>query len=109
MQRFCFALDLKPDAQAIAQYEAHHKAVWPEILSSIKDSGVTNLEIYRVSNRLFMILEADESFSLEEKAKQDGRNIKVQEWEALMWQYQQALPGTTSGHKWVLLDKIFSL
>ena len=56
-----------------------------------------------------MILEADESFSLEEKAKQDGRNIKVQEWEALMWQYQQALPGTTSGHKWVLLDKIFSL
>jgi L-rhamnose mutarotase len=33
----------------------------------------------------------------------------VQEWEALMWEFQQALPNTPAGSKWVLMDKIYNL
>ena len=36
MKRFCLALDLKNDPQLIAEYEAYHKNVWPEIIASIK-------------------------------------------------------------------------
>jgi L-rhamnose mutarotase len=33
----------------------------------------------------------------------------VQEWEQLMWKYQQALPGSKPGEKWRLMEKIFDL
>jgi L-rhamnose mutarotase len=33
----------------------------------------------------------------------------VQKWETLMWTYQQAMPGSKPGEKWVLLEKIFTL
>lgn len=109
MRRFCLALDLKPDPQLIAEYEAWHRAVWPEILDSIRATGITALEIYRVENRLFMILEAGDDFSFEKKAALDTANPKVQEWETLMWRYQQALPAARPGEKWILTERIFCL
>ena len=109
MKRYCLALDLKNDPRLIAAYEAHHLAVWPEILDSIRDAGIKSLEIYRVENRLFMILEAEDDFSFEAKASMDAANPRVQEWETLMWKYQQALPTAQPGEKWMPMEKIFSL
>jgi L-rhamnose mutarotase len=107
--RYCLALDLINDAEKIAAYEAYHKNVWPEILDSIKESGIISMEIYSVENRLFMIMETDDSFSFETKSISDAQNPKVQEWENLMWNYQQALPFAKSGEKWMLMNKIFSV
>ena len=109
MKRYCLALDLKDDPQLIGEYEAYHRAVWPEIKESIVASGILDMEIYRYGNRLFMIMEVDERFSFEQKAAMDAGNEKVQEWEALMWKYQQAVPGSAPGEKWVLMEKIFEL
>lgn len=109
MKRYCLALDLKNDEQLIAQYEKYHEQVWPEIIKSIKDSGIISLEIYRISNRLFMIIEAADDFTFEEKNALDAANEKVQEWEQLMWKYQQALPTAQPGEKWMLMKNIFSL
>jgi L-rhamnose mutarotase len=107
--RYCYALDLKDDPQLIAAYEKAHQQVWPEILESIRNSGIVSMEIYRVQNRLFMIMETDETYNAEAKSKADTANPKVQEWEELMWKYQQAIPGTKQGEKWVLMRKIFEL
>jgi L-rhamnose mutarotase len=107
--RYCLALDLKPDPALIAEYERYHQQIWPEIEASIRNSGIINMEIYRTGNRLFMIMDTDETFSFAQKADMDAANPKVQAWETLMWQYQQALPGTLPGEKWRLIDKIFSL
>ncbi|ATC36384.1 L-rhamnose mutarotase [Elizabethkingia anophelis] len=109
MRKYALALDLKDDDELIRQYEEYHKQVWPEILESIKNSGIQNMEIYRTDNRLFMIMEVGEDFSFDAKAEADAGNPKVQEWENLMWDYQQALPKSKPGEKWVLMDKIFSL
>lgn len=108
-KRYCLTLDLKDDPQLIAEYEAYHLAVWPEVLQSITESGIINMEIYRWGNRLFMVMEVEESFSFEKKAAADAANEKVQEWEALMWRYQQALPGALPGEKWKMMELIFSL
>lgn len=107
MQRHCLALDLRPDEALIAEYEAYHRAVWPEILESIRQSGIECIEIYRTGNRLFMILETADDFSFDKKAAADAANPKVQEWEALMWKYQQALPGAAPGQKWIPMERIF--
>jgi len=109
MERYCLALDLKDDPTLIAAYEAYHKAVWPEILESIHSAGIESLDIYRTGNRLFMIVEVNDKFSFEAKNRADSENQKVQEWETLMWQYQQALPFAKPGEKWVLMDQIFKL
>jgi L-rhamnose mutarotase len=105
--RYCLALDLIPDPALIAAYEVWHQQVWPEVLQSIRDSGIRHMEIYRIENRLFMIMETAGSFSFDEKAAADAQNPKVQEWETLMWHYQQGLPWAVPGQKWMLMDRIF--
>ncbi len=109
MKRYCLACDLKNDSKLIVEYEQYHERVWPEIEASIKDSGIVSMEIYRIENRLFMIMETTASFSFEAKAAADASNQKVQEWETLMWNYQQALPTAQKGEKWMLMKKIFDL
>jgi L-rhamnose mutarotase len=109
MKRYCLTLDLKNDPELIREYEEHHKKVWPEIISSIKDAGIENMQIYRYGIRLFMIMEVNYNFSFEKKRLADTNNVKVQEWEVLMWKYQQPLEGTVKGEKWMLMDKIFEL
>ena len=109
MRRYSLTLDLKNDPELISQYERFHKKVWPEIISSIKDAGIENMQIYRNGTRLFMIMEVNDDFSFEKKQEADKNNAKVQEWEELMWKYQQPMEGTAKGEKWVLMDKIFEL
>jgi len=111
MKKYCLAVDLVDDPELIAEYENWHKKenAWPEIMKSITDSGITNMEIYRTGNRLFMIMETNDDFSFERKAAMDNSNVKVQEWEQLMWKFQQPLPWAKNGEKWILMDKIFQL
>jgi len=109
MNRYCFTLDLIDDPELIREYERLHQKIWPEIHSSIINSGIEEMQIYRFSNRLCMIMEVNDSFSFQQKSLMDAENEKVQEWETLMWKYQQALPGTKPGEKWMLMDIIFEL
>ena len=111
MKRYCFALDLVDDEKLIAEYEHWHTAEngWPEIKKSIIDAHITDMEIYRTGNRLFMIMEVRDAYSAELKSKADAENPKVQEWEQLMWKFQQPLPWAKDGEKWVAMNKIFRL
>lgn len=111
MTRHCFALDLVDDPILIAEYEHWHQSEnsWPEIKKSILDAGIIQMEIYRVGNRLFMIMETDETYDSEKKNNMDKLNPKVQEWEHLMWKFQQPLPWAKEGEKWIKMDNIFKL
>ena len=109
MKRYCLMLDLKDDPERIAEYEAIHKNVWPGILESIRNSNIIDMQLYRTGTRMSMILEVNDQFSFEELAAKDAANPLVQEWEAFMWSFQQALPHAKPGEKWVLADKIFGL
>ena len=108
-RRFCLTLDLKDDRALIAEYKRYHESIWPEITQSIRDSGIEDMEIYLLGTRMFMIMEVNESFSFEKKAKADERDPKVQAWEQLMWRFQQALPEAKPGEKWLHMERIFEL
>lgn len=111
MKRLVFALDLADDQDAIAEYEAWHRSdrIWPAVVESLRGSGLTGLEIFRSGNRLCLIMEAPDDFSLEAKAAADASNPDVQAWERLMWTFQRALPWAAPGEKWVPMQRIFSL
>jgi len=108
-RRYCLTLDLKNDPKLIAEYKKYHESVWPEITESIKESGIVDMEIYLLGTRMFMVMDVNESFSFDKKAKADTVNPKVQEWEQLMWKFQQALPEAKPGEKWVRMEQVFKL
>jgi len=109
IRRFCLTLDLKDDPKLIAKYKRYHEKIWPEITQSIRHSGIEDMEIYLLGTRMFMIMEVNERFSFAAKAEADARNPKVQEWEKLMWRFQQPLAQAKSGEKWIAMERIFKL
>ena len=109
MKRYSLTVDLKDDAALIAEYEAIHEEIWPEIRKSIVESGITDMQIFRLGSRLFMIMETEDDFSFERKAAMDTANAKVQEWEQMLWKFQQPVKGSKPGEKWMLMKQIFSL
>ena len=96
-RRYCFGCDLKDDPQLMEEYKEYHAA------------GNADLQIYLTGNRMFMIMDVDETFDPVKKAQADAKNPKVQEWEELMWKYQQALPWAKEGEKWVPMEQVFQL
>lgn len=108
-RRFCLTLDLKNDPALIAEYRKYHEQIWPEITQSIRDSGIEDMQIYLRGTRMFMIMDVNDGFSFEAKARTDSNNPKVQQWEGLMWKFQQALPDASSGEKWLPMERIFQL
>src|ERR1700748_3188877 len=99
MKTYCLALDLKDDPKLIEEYEEYHRTVWPEIKSSITESGIVEMEIYRFDNRLFMVMKTIDTFTFDNKAAMDAANSKVQEWENLMWKFQQPVKNAKPGEK----------
>src|SRR5690606_8212676 len=110
-RRYCLALDLKDDPQLIDAYKSCHRKenFRPEIIESITSAGVVDMQIYLTGNRLFMIMEVDETFDFGRKAEMDASNPLVQDWEDRVSQFQQTLPWAKEGEKWVLMEKIFGL
>ncbi|MGH8183110.1 MAG: L-rhamnose mutarotase, partial [Rhodanobacteraceae bacterium] len=71
--------------------------------------GIRDLAIFRAGNRLVMVLDVPEDYSPDAKAAVDAASPRVQEWEDLMWRFQQALPFARPGQKWVRMQPVFSL
>lgn len=109
MQRFCLTLDLRPDPALIEAYIEHHKAVWPEILESLRNAGILDMQIYNTGTRLLMIMDTNDDFTLEAKAKMDNANEKVREWETLMGRFQQVDQSADPTTRWQLMTKVFQL
>lgn len=110
-KQLCFATDLKDDPELIEQYKHYHKPGqgFPEVARAIREAGIIEMEIFSIANRLFMIMTVNDTYDPIVRQEQDANNKKVQEWEALMWKYQQALPWAKEGEKWLPLENIFTL
>lgn len=109
--RYCLALDLKDDPESIENYKKYHQKenFRPEITESIKEAGVLDMQIFLTGNRLFMVMEVDETFDFAKKAEMDTNNPRVQDWENIVSQFQQRIPWAKDGQKWVLMEKIYGL
>jgi L-rhamnose mutarotase len=110
-QQHVLTLELNDDQELIRLYEQYHQPgrVWPEVLASIRASGILDMQIYRFHMLLVMVLQTTIEFSFEKKAKLDINNAKVQEWERLMERFQKVEPQNSENGKWQLMDNIFAL
>lgn len=105
-----FALDLKDDAELIAEYEAYHRKIWPGIAEHMREHGVLEIEIFRLGTRLVMrMVTDDEHFDATAFSVASENNPEVRDWEALMDKFQQATPFSQPGVKWTRMTPIFRL
>ncbi len=108
--RHCLALDLKDDPALIAEYEAWHRKVWPEVLAHLRAQGVLELEIFRLGTRMVMVMDTDDAvFDPARMADAQRGDPRLAEWETLMWRFQAPTPWTPDGEKWTPMQSIFRL
>ena len=110
-RQFCLKLDLRDDAELIREYEQFHQPgyAWPEVIDSIRNSGILDMQIYRSGTQLIMVMTVSDSFSFEDKALRDSENPKVMEWERLMTKFQRADADAGADAKWQKMRNIFDL
>jgi len=106
MKRVAFILKVKQDK--LAEYKAHHKKVWPEMLDVLRRTGWHNYSLFlRDDGLLFGYFEAEESF----QASLDGmaREEINKRWQDFMSPYFEGLGGAHADKNMQELEEVFHL
>jgi L-rhamnose mutarotase len=111
VKRYCLALELKNDPALIKEYRHWHdsKNIWPEIPKGIREVGITDMEIYLVGTKLFMIMEAGADFDFDKQMAKLADLPRQKEWEAFVSKFQKSSPDAKSSEKWKMMERIFKL
>jgi L-rhamnose mutarotase len=80
MGKIAFVMKLKPGNEA--EYEKRHDEIWPELLETLKQAGVSDYSIFleKSSCKLFAVLQRSEDHSME----QLPLDLVVKKWWAFM-------------------------
>ena len=65
MQKIAFVMQLKPGHEA--EYEKRHDEIWPELVQTLKEAGVSDYSIFleKSSCKLFAVLKRREDHSMD--------------------------------------------
>lgn len=109
MKCFAQALDLVDDPKLIAEYDAHHQRVWPEVVAALQRIGIRRMRIFRLGARLFMYAEADDTFDPARDYQAYAADAKCRTWDDAMRRYQRIAPGARPGEWWAGMTQVFDL
>lgn len=109
MKTYAYTIELKKDPGLIAQYIDYHRKVWPEVLKSLKKSGIKSDRIFLLGTRLFMVMEAEEDLHLQEDIQDHAAGVKEKEWEELMREFQVPVEEAAEGQWWTQMELVFDL
>ena len=104
MPRYCFQLRVRPDR--LAEYTERHRAVWPEMLAALRDTGWRNYSLFLRSDGLLIgYVEADDLRAAQAAMSATEVNAR---WQAEMAPLFVDLHGRPD-EDFVLLDEVFHL
>ena len=109
MQRFGRTLQLVDDPALIERYKDHHRAVWPEVAARLRQVGITQMRIYLLGRRLFMYVEAADSFDPATDFARINDDLRSREWDELMRTMQERVPEAGVGEWWAAMEEVFDL
>jgi len=111
MPRYCFTLQVRPDRTA--EYVERHRAVWPEMLAALAETGWRNYSLFlREDGLLVGYVEADDLTAARAAMARTEVNAR---WQAEMADYftWPDSPDDTTGRApdegFVLLREVFHL
>jgi len=104
------ALDLKDDPTLMADYVKYHENVWPEILESLSQIGISKMKIFLLGTHLFMYYEGPADFD----PKRDFQRYtaltpKAEEWDTWMRTFQQKVKEAGPEDWWTPMVEVFDL
>ena len=104
MTRYGMVLRVRPEREQ--EYIEYHAAVWPEVLSLIRDCQIRNYSIYLKGGLLFAYFEYHGS-DYEADMKKMAASAAMQKWWELMEPMQDPLPTRKHGEWWARMDEVF--
>ena len=105
MNRYCFTLQLRPEA--VPEYSRRHAQVWPEMLQALKANGWNNYSLHIRDDGL--IVGYVESDDLDAAQKAMGSTDVNARWQAEMAPFFTGLGSATPDEGFVLLSELFHL
>ena len=105
MQRICFLLKVRPEK--LEEYKGRHRAVWPEMLAALRETGWSNYSLFLRPDGLLVGYLETANF---EEARQSlaGREINAH-WQRDMAPFFEALDGGRPDESMAPLEEIFHL
>ena len=105
MERVCFLLKVRPEK--LEEYKERHKAVWPEMLSALRETGWTNYSLFLRGDGLLVGYLETPDF---EKAREGMAPRKVNgRWQSEMAPFFEALDGSRPDEGLLRLEEVFHL
>jgi L-rhamnose mutarotase len=102
-------VDLRDDPGVIEAYTELHRRVWPEVLRSLRRTGIADMDIYLLERRLVMVVETNGRDVKDCFARHIASHPRVAQWEALMKSMQEPPPGGEPGEWWTVMRPVFRL
>lgn len=105
MKRIGFVLKVK--ANRIDEYRKRHKAVWPDMLQALRETGWTNYSLFlRDDGLLFGYLETKDFDRA--RSQMAAREVNAR-WQAEMGEFFEALEGRRPDEGLLVLEEVFHL
>ena len=105
MPRYCFYLHVRPDR--LDEYTERHRAVWPEMLTALRDTGWRNYSLFlRDDGLLIGYVEADDLAAAQAGMAATDVNAR---WQAEMAPFFESLDGARPDEAMKPLTEVFHL
>ncbi|WP_258105377.1 L-rhamnose mutarotase [Marinoscillum sp. MHG1-6] len=105
---YLLTANLVEDSVKQQEYVAYHDTQfeeWPEIAQGFCNARFQQLLVYRSGRQLLLVISIPADKTLDElNPKTVENNPRVDDWNALMAQYQEGIPGTSESEVWVFLE-----
>ena len=109
MKSFALTLGLRSGPGVVDEYNAYHRAVWPEVLEGLRGIGIAKLKIFLHERRLFMYLETGDDFDPARDFPRLMEDPRGREWDELMRGFQEPVTGAKPGEWWAGMEEVFDL
>ena len=109
MKRYAMTVMLRDDPEVIRRYEEYHASAWPEVNSGLLKCGILRIFIYRFGRQLFMYMETGDDFDMDRDLPKYMEDPKAREWDEMMADFQETVPGAPEGSKWVEMKEVYAL
>ena len=105
MNRVCFILQVRPEK--IAEYKERHRAVWPEMLQALSETGWNNYSLFLRPDGLLVGYLETENF---ERARSEMKKRDINDrWQTEMSGFFMNPPGVAPDSAMTPLEEVFHL
>lgn len=105
MERVCFLLKVRPDR--LAEYKQRHKAVWPEMLTALHETGWSNYSLFLREDGLLVGYFETPDYP-QALAGMANREVNTR-WQREMAPFFENLAGLRPDEGFLRLEEIFHL